>query len=184
MVEAHASFIIVAIAGLVRPIQVRQQKLFTHCGIKVIELPCATDDLQALRRKVYVDAVVIDARSLPPTPEPAAAFVELVASSCATSGDLAPMSVVVLGNRHLPRWVRAISEEHGARFLSTSPRGPNYPELIRILREMRRVQADCCLPPTSPQRTSSWSASLKETDCGDIQRALSLHRKLSSLDSR
>jgi hypothetical protein len=153
MAEAQASFIIVAIAGLARPIQVRQQKLFTHCGIKVIELPCAADELQALRRKVYVDAVVIDARSQ--TSEPAAAFVKLVASSCATSSDMAPSSVVVLGNRHLPRWVRAISEQHGARFLSTLPRGPNYPELIRILREMRAVQTDCCLRPSAPQRVGS-----------------------------
>jgi hypothetical protein len=155
MTDERAGFIIVAIAGLMRPIQVRQQKLFTHCNIKVIELPCAADELQALRRKVYVDAVVIDARSLPSTSEPDAAFVELVASSCATSGDMAPMSVVVLGNRHLPRWVRAMSEQHGARFLSTLPRGPNYPELIRILREMRAVQTDCCLPPSAPQRAGS-----------------------------
>jgi hypothetical protein len=155
MTEPHVSFIIVAIVGLVRPIHVRQQKLFTHCGIKVIELPCDANELQALRRKVYVDAVVIDARSQPSTSQPAAAFVELVASSCATSGDMSPMSVVVLGNRHVPRWVRAITEQHGARFLSTLPRGPNYPELIRILREMRGVQTDCCLWPSAPQRTGS-----------------------------
>jgi hypothetical protein len=155
MTEAPASFLFVAIAGLVRPIQVRQRKLFTHCGITVIELPCAADELQALRRKVYVDATVIDARPLPPSSEPAAAFVELVASSCATSGDMAAMSVVVLGNKHVPRWVRAVCEQYGARFLSTLPRGPNYPELIRILREMRGVQTDCCSRPSAPERTGS-----------------------------
>jgi hypothetical protein len=155
MTEAHASFLIVAIAGLVRPIQMRQRKLFTHCGITIFEFPIAADELHALRRKVNVDAVVIDARSLPPALEPALAFVQLVASSCATSGGMAPMSVVVLGNKHLPRWVRAITEQHGARFLSTLPRGPNYPELIRILREMRDVQTDCCQPPSALRRNGS-----------------------------
>lgn len=147
MTEAQASFIIVAIVGLVRPIQVRQRKLFIHCGITVIELPCAAAELQALRRKVYVDAVVIDARSLPPTEQPASPFVELVTSSCATSGNIAPTSVVVLGNKHVPRWVRSVCEQYGARFVATLPRGPNYPALIRILREMRGVQTACCSPP-------------------------------------
>ena len=155
MAEAHASVIVVAILGLTRPIRVRQQKLFTHCGIKVIELPCAADELQALRRKVYVDAVVIDARSQPPASEAPASFVELVASSCATSGGMTHTSVVVLGNRHLPRWGRAISEQHSARFLSTLARGPSYPELIRILRDMRAVEKDCCLPPSSSKRVRS-----------------------------
>jgi hypothetical protein len=149
MTDAQTSFLYVAIAGFVRPIHVRLQNLFTHCGITVIELACDANELQALRRKVYVDAVVIDARSLSPTSEPAAAFIELVASSCATSGDTARMSVMVLGNRYVPRWVRAVCEQYGARFLSTPPAGPNYHELIRTLREMCGVQKDCCLPPAN-----------------------------------
>lgn len=155
MTEASANFLIVAMAGLVRSIQVRQRKLFTHCGITVIEFPMAADELQALRRKVNVDAIVIDARSLPPTPDPALRFVQLVASSCDTSDVTAPMSVIVLGNKHLPRWVRTITEQHGARFLSTQPNGPNHPALIRTLREMRGVQTDCCLQSPALQRAGS-----------------------------
>lgn len=155
MTEAQPSFLIVAIAGLAKPIQVRQRKLFTHCGITVIELPIAADELETLRRKVNVDAVVIDARPLTPTPEPAVPFVQLVTSSCDTSGGLAPMSVIVLGNRQLPRWVRTITEQHGARFLSTLPRGPNYHDLVRILREMRGVQGDCCQAPSALTRAGS-----------------------------
>lgn len=148
MTHARAAIIVVAIAGLVRPIQVRQRKLFTHCGVTVIELSCAADDLRALRRKVRLDAVVIDARSLEASVEPAPRFVDLMASTSATSGEIAPMSVIVLGNRRLPRWIRPLCERYGARFVSTLPRGPNYPALIRILREMRGVETDCCLPVT------------------------------------
>lgn len=155
MADAQGDFLIVAIAGLVKPVQVRQRKLFTHCGITVMEFPIAADQLQALRRKVNVDAIVIDARSLPPTPDPASSFVGLVESSCATSGGLAPMSVIVLGNKHVPRWVRTVAEQQGARFLSTQPNGPNCPELIRILREMRGVQTDCCSRSPALERTSS-----------------------------
>jgi hypothetical protein len=155
MTEAQASFLIVAIAGLVKPIQVRQRKLFTHCGITVMEFPIAADELHALRRKVNVDAIVIDARSLPNTPDPALSFVGLVESSCGTSDGFAPMTVIVLGNKHLPRWVRSVTEQRGARFLSTQPNGPNYPELIRILREMRGVQTDCCSRSPALQRTAS-----------------------------
>lgn len=155
MTGPHAGFLVVAIAGLVRPIQVRTRKLFVHCGITAIELPSVAEDVQALRRKVNVDALVIDARSLAPTPEPSLPFVELVASSCAASGDAAPMSVVVLANKHVPGWVRALCKQYGARFLSTSPTGPNYPKLIGILRDMRGVQTDCCLPPGAASRSDS-----------------------------
>jgi hypothetical protein len=155
MADAQASFLIVAIAGLVKPIQVRQRKLFTHCGITVIEFPMAAGELQALRCKVNVDAIVIDARALPSSAHPDLPFVELVTSSCAASGGLAPMSVIVLGNKHVPRWVRATADQHGARFLSTQPNGPNYPELIRIVREMRGVQTDCCLRSPALQGAGS-----------------------------
>lgn len=144
MAGAQRSFLFVALAGFVRPMQVRTQKLFVHCAIRVIELPIVAEPMRALRNKVNVDAVVIDARGLPPTSEPASAFIEFVSSSREASGGAAPMSVIVLGNKRVPRWVRGVCEQHGARFLSTQPRGPNYPELIRVLREMRGVDTACC----------------------------------------
>jgi hypothetical protein len=144
-------FIVVAIAGLVRPIQVRTRKLLTHCGVTAIEIPCRAEALEALRGKVWVNAVVIDARSLVDA-ERAAEMAEGFAAMASSSGDVskgfAPMSVIVLGNRHVPAWVRPICERTGARFFATAENGPNFPKLIRMLRQMCGIQTVCCKPGT------------------------------------
>jgi tRNA-dihydrouridine synthase len=143
------SFIVVAIAGLVRPIQVRTQKLLDHCGVTAIEIPCDADALESLRQKVRVDAVVVDARSLASSEEPAPSFAAIASLNENLSSGFPPMSIIVLGNRHVPEWVRPICERTGARFLATGERGPNYPELIRVLRDMCGVETTCCSPAAS-----------------------------------
>jgi hypothetical protein len=151
-------FIVVAIAGLVRPMQVRAQKLLVHCGVTAIEIPCDPEALDTLRKKVRVDAVVIDARSLEPSEQPAPAFVAMASSSSdeSSSGEsssgFAPMSVIVLGNRHVPAWVRPICERTGARFFTTREKSSDYPALIRVLREMCGVDNACCRPIGSMPR--------------------------------
>ncbi len=139
-------FIVVAIAGLVRPMQVRTQKLLVHCGVTVIEIPCNPGALDTLRRKVRLDAVVIDARSFERSEQPAPAFVAMVSSSGESSSGFAPMSVIVLGNRHVPAWVRPICERTGARFFAMRENGSDYPALIRVLRDMCGVEDACCRP--------------------------------------
>jgi hypothetical protein len=143
------SFIVVAFTGLVRPIQVRTRKLLDHCGVTAIEIPCNADALESLRRKLRVDAVVVDARSLAVSEEPAPSFAAIASSSENLSSGLPPMSVIVLGNRRVPAWVRSTCERNGARFLATGERGPNYPELIRVLRDMCGVETTCCSPAAS-----------------------------------
>jgi hypothetical protein len=144
-------FIVVAIAGLVRPIQVRTQKLLAHCGVTAIEIACSADALDALRSKVWVNAVVIDARSLAPA-DRAAEMAERFAAMASSNGDVskgfAPASVIVLGNRHVPTWVRPICERTGARFFATAENGPNFPKLIRMLRQMCGIETTCCKPGT------------------------------------
>lgn len=139
-------FIVVAIAGFVRPIQVRTRKLLTHCGVTVIEIPCSASALETLRRKVSVNAVVIDARSLAPSEQPVPEFAAMASSSGEASDGLAPMPVVVLGDRHVPAWVRPMCERAGARFVSIGETGPNYPKLIRLLRHTCGIQTACCRP--------------------------------------
>jgi hypothetical protein len=139
-------FIVVAIAGLVRPMQVRTQKLLVHCGVTAIEIPCDPEALDTLRKKVWVDAVVIDARSLEPSEQPAPAFVAMASSSSESSNGFAPMSVIVLGNRHVPAWVRPICERTGTRFFTTREKSSDYPALIRVLRDMCGVENACCRP--------------------------------------
>jgi hypothetical protein len=144
------SFIVVAIAGLVRPIQVRTRKLLDHCGVTAIEIPCDADALESLRGKVRVDAVVLDARSLVPSEQPVAPFATIASSSGDVSGGFSPVSVIVLGNKHVPVWVRPMCERTGARFFATGENGPNYPALIRVLRETCGVETACCSPSTMP----------------------------------
>jgi hypothetical protein len=140
------SFIVVAIAGLLRPILVRTRKLLDHCGVTAIEISCNADALEALRRRVRVDAVVIDARSLAPSEHPAPSFAAIVASNENPASGLPPISVIVLGNKHVPDWVRPTCERSGARFLAVGANGPNYPELIRVLRETCGIETTCCSP--------------------------------------
>jgi hypothetical protein len=144
------SFIVVAIAGLLRPLHVRTRKLLDHCGVTAIEIPCDADALVLLRRKVRVDAVVLDARSLAPSEQPVASFAAIASSSGDVSSGFSPVSVIVLGNKHMPIWVRPLCERTGARFFATGENGPNYPALIRALRETCGVETACCAPTTMP----------------------------------
>jgi hypothetical protein len=144
MVHSHP-FIVVAIAGLVRPMQVRTQKLLVHCGVTAIEIPCAPEALTRLRRRVRLNALVIDARSLEPSEQPVPAFEAMASSGGASSSD-SPMSVIVLGNRHVPTWVRPLCERSGARFFAVRDNGSDYPALIRVLRDMCGIEDACCRP--------------------------------------
>jgi hypothetical protein len=139
-------FILVAIAGLVRPMQVRTKKLLVHCGVTAIEIPCDPEALDALRKKVRVDAVVIDARSLDASEQPPPAFETMVSSGNELWSGFAPTSVIVLGNRHVPAWVRPMCERAGARFFAARENSPDYPALIRVLRDMCGVEDVCCRP--------------------------------------
>lgn len=132
-----------------RPIQVRTRKLLDHCGVTAIEIPCNADSLESLRRKFRVDAVVVDARSLAPSEQPAPSFAAIASSSETLSSGVSPMSVIVLGNRRVPEWVRSTCERAGARFLAIGERGPNYPELIRVSRETCGIETTCCSPAAS-----------------------------------
>jgi hypothetical protein len=139
-------FIVVAIAGLVRPIHVRAQKLLEHCGVTAIEIPFAPEALDSLRKKVRLNALVLDARSLEPSDQPAPAFVAMASSGGESSVGFAPMPVIVLGNRHVPEWVRPICERTGARFFTTREKSSDYPALIRLLRDMCGIEDVCCRP--------------------------------------
>jgi hypothetical protein len=139
------AFIVVAIAGLAFPAHARTRKLLAHCGVTLVEIPCHADGLNELRRKIRVDAVIVDARVLPPSTEEAPEFVALASGGRTASIDGA-IPVVVLGNRRVPAWVRSVCDQFGARFISTRPRGPNYAQLIRILRDMCGLSAGCCKP--------------------------------------
>lgn len=139
------AFIVVAIAGFALPLHARTRKRFAHCGVTVVEIPTEAKALNELRRKVRIDAVVVDARALASSNQEHPEFVALTSCGRATAND-GPMAVVVLGNRHMPGWVRGVCDRIGARFFATSPLGPNYPELIRVLREMCGVSSDCCMP--------------------------------------
>jgi hypothetical protein len=144
MAHSVTAFIVVAIAGLAFPLHARTRKLLSHCGVTLVEIPWHPDALNELRRKVRVDAVVLDARVLSPSTREAPEFVAL--TSCGRSeSDDRPLAVVVLGDRRVPVWVRAVCERVGARFLSTKPQGPNYAQLIRILRDMCGLST-CCKP--------------------------------------
>lgn len=144
---AHSQpFIVVAIAGLVRPMQVRTRKLLEHCGVTTIEIPCAPAALDALRGKVRLNALVLDARSLKSAELPASWFEAMAASGSAVSTGVLPMSVIVLGNRHVPAWVRPMCERTGARFLATRDQSSDFPALIRVLRDMCGIEDACCRP--------------------------------------
>lgn len=145
---AHSRpFIVVAIAGLARPMQARNRKLLEHCGVTAIEIPCAPEALDALRGKVSLNALVLDARSLESSDQPAP-FETMAGSGRASSSGVGvlPMSVIVLGNRHVPAWVRPICERTGARFLAARDQGSDYPALIRVLRDMCGIEDACCRP--------------------------------------
>jgi hypothetical protein len=139
-------FIVVAIAGLTRPMQVRTRKLLEHCAVTAIEIPFASEALATLRKKVRVDAVVIDARSLAPSDQASPGFAAMVSSAGDLSNGFAPMSVIVLGNRHVPAWVRPMCERTGARFFTAREKSSDYPALIRILRDMCGLDDVCCRP--------------------------------------
>ena len=123
-----------------------REKLLVHCGVTAIEIPCDPEALDTLRKKVRVDAVVIDARSLEPSEQPAPAFVAMASSGGESPSGFAPMSVIVLGNRHVPAWVRPMCERTGARFFATREKSSDYPALIRVLRDMCGVENACCRP--------------------------------------
>jgi hypothetical protein len=139
-------FIVVAIAGLVHPMQVRAQKLLEHCGVTAIEIAFDTEALDTLRRKVRLNALVLDARSLDPSDQPTPSFVAMASAGGESSAGFAPMPVIVLGNRHVPAWVRPICERTGARFFTTRDKSSDYPALIRVLRDMCGVEDVCCRP--------------------------------------
>jgi hypothetical protein len=143
-----STFIVVAIAGLALPLHARTRKLLSHCGVTVLEIPSRAEALADLRRKVRVDAVVMDARALPASAHEVPEFVALASCGRSSAGE-GPMAVVVLGNRSVPGWVRAACDRIGARFFATSPRGPNYRELIRVLRDMCGTASECCTPSGS-----------------------------------
>ena len=140
-----ATFIVVAIAGVAFPLHARTRKLLAHCGVTLVEIALRADALNELRRKVRVDAVVVDARVLPPSTQEAPEFVGLASCGRSASSDAA-IPVVVLGNRRVPVWVRSVCDRSGARFISTRPQGPNYAQLIRILRDMCGLSTGCCKP--------------------------------------
>jgi hypothetical protein len=145
MAHSHA-FIVVAIAGLARPMHARARKLLEHCGVQAIEMACAPEPLARLRQKVRLNALVIDARSLEPSEQPVAAFEAMAASGTALSNSGLSMCVIVLGNRHVPAWVRPMCERTGARFFTTRERSSDYPALIRVLRDMCGIEDACCRP--------------------------------------
>ena len=148
-----APFIVVAIAGLSLPIHVRTRKLLAHCGLTVVEIPSRVEALNELRRKVRVHALVVDARSLPPSTQESPEFAALTSSGHSTAND-EPMAVVVLGNRDVPAWMRSVCDRSGARFINIGREGPNYAELIRVLRGMCGLSADCCMPSTAPPQAN------------------------------
>lgn len=145
MPHSVSAFIVVALAGFALPLHARTRKLLAHCGVTVLEIPSQVEALVALRQNVRVDAMVMDARVLPTSSQEVPEFVAL-ASCGRSSAGTGPMAVVILGNRHVPGWVRAACDRIGARFFATSPTGPNYRELIRVLRDMCGITSACCTP--------------------------------------
>lgn len=138
----------VALVGMSRPIPVRSQHLLRHCGFIVAQIERDPVDLRALLGRIRLDAIVVDARPLSGSKDPDPSFLAVLSCATAVAPDETPKSLIVLGNGRTP-WVRQAAHDHGAVFLWTGAQGPNYLELARLLRDLRGLSSECCLPPAA-----------------------------------